>query len=62
MDIKISTTGLNYTCAECKNDTSINSSSAVGDVIECPFCGIEYEIASSDEQGNYTLVMIEEEK
>jgi len=62
MDLKITTQGKTYTCAECKNDAELDESSAVGDVVECQFCGIEYEIMSVDTEGNYTLALIEEEK
>lgn len=62
MDLKITTQGKTYTCAECKNDAELDEAVGVGDVVECPFCGIEYEIASTDTEGNFTLVLIEEEK
>ena len=62
MDLKITSVGDTYTCAECKNDSQIDKEDSIGDVIECPFCGIEYEIVSQDSDGNYTLSMIEEEK
>ncbi len=62
MDIKITSQGKSYTCAECKNDSALSDGSGVGDVVECEFCGIEYEIASVEPDGNYTLAMIEEEK
>lgn len=62
MDLKITSQGSTYTCAECKNESTLTGEAGIGDVIECEFCGIEYEIASNDENGNYTLVMIEEEK
>lgn len=62
MDIKITSQGQDYTCAECKNETSVENGNGVGDVVECPYCGIEYEILSKDEDGNYELSIIEEEK
>lgn len=62
MDLKITTQGKTYTCAECKNDTELEGSIGVGDVIECPFCGIEYEVSSGDAEGNFSLILIEEEK
>lgn len=62
MDIKITSQGQEYTCAECKNEASIDTENGVGDVVECTFCGIEYEILSHDDDGNYELSIIEEEK
>jgi len=34
----------------------------VGDVVECPFCGIELEVIEKDSEGNLKVEIIEEEK
>lgn len=62
MDIKVTTSDYNYTCDECKNEGEINSEKNVGDIVECQFCGIEYEIIEDIGNGQMTLSMIEEEK
>lgn len=62
MDIKITSQGPSYTCTECKNEATIDDGNNIGDVVECQFCGIEYELMSVDEEGNFELSMIEEEK
>lgn len=62
MDLNIITQGQSYTCAECKNNSKLEENLSVGDVVECEFCGIEYEIASNDDNGNFTLTLLEEEK
>lgn len=48
------------TCLECKNDTQLPDDLKVGDVVECEFCGIEYEVKAVGEE--YTLALIEDEK
>jgi transcription elongation factor Elf1 len=50
-----------FTCLECKNETELTQDYNEGDVVECNFCGIEYEVAAKAD-GDYTLQMIEEEK
>ena len=50
-----------FECLECRNEVEVDSSKKVGDVIECPFCGIEYEISAITD-GVATLQIIEEEK
>ena len=61
MDNKIKTQAWKFTCPECKNEVVCDSNLNVDDVVECPFCGMEYEISEKD--GNeFTLQMIEEEK
>lgn len=60
MEESLITTGQSYVCLECKNENALDSTN-IGDVVECDFCGIEYEII--EEKGkNYKLVIIEEEK
>jgi lysine biosynthesis protein LysW len=51
-----------YNCLECKNEITIENDLQVGDYIECPMCGIEYEVVEKDDSGEYTLQLIEEEK
>ncbi|MCA9385559.1 hypothetical protein KC717_02840 [Candidatus Dojkabacteria bacterium] len=60
--ITITSTGLTYVCDECKNENIIPDGTKVGDVVECEFCGIEYRVATIDENGNHTLELLEEEK
>lgn len=50
-----------YTCLECQNINEIGELN-VGDVVECQFCGIEYEVVSKTDDGNYVLRILEEEK
>ncbi|MFQ5492650.1 MAG: hypothetical protein ACE5DX_00625 [Candidatus Dojkabacteria bacterium] len=49
------------TCQECKNDTKLADDLKEGDVVECEFCGIEYEVTGKD-GSDHLLEMIEEEK
>lgn len=62
MDIKLSTQNKRYICTECQNESELKESDDIGDVVECPFCGIEYEIVSKDNDNNFTLTLLEEEK
>ncbi len=48
-------------CLECKNETQLAADLHVGDVIECDFCGIEYEVLNA-ENNEYTVSLLEEEK
>ena len=50
-----------FTCIECQNEVTVDADKKVGDIIECPYCGIEYEIIAKDESG-MTIQLIEEEK
>ena len=50
-----------FVCIECQNEVTVDADKKVGDIIECPYCGIEYEIISKDEAG-MTIQLIEEEK
>lgn len=52
----------NLKCPECKNDIKLEKDYNVSDVIECPFCGIELEVASKGEDGKLEVEIIEEEK
>lgn len=58
---EIKTSKDKYVCIECKNENEIPER-ATGDVVECEYCGIEYEIVDQDENGNFTLRILEEEK
>ena len=62
MNEQITTQAHKFICIECKNEVIIDpGKQKVGDVIECPYCGIEYEIVSKN--GDEAVVqMIEEEK
>jgi len=61
MNDQITTNGKIFTCSECQNEVEIADDKKVNDVIECPFCGIEFEIVSK-EGDNTVLQLIEEEK
>lgn len=50
-----------YICLECQNENKVGDLQ-VGDVVECEFCGIEYEDVSKSGDGNYVLRILEEEK
>ncbi len=50
-----------YTCSECSNENTLDEANE-GDIVECEFCGIEYEITSVNDDGTATLSIIEEEK
>jgi transcription elongation factor Elf1 len=52
----------NYTCEECKNSNIIDSEKEIGDIVECDFCGVEYEILEKIENGEFEIRMLEEEK
>lgn len=61
MDNKIKTQNKKFICPECKNEVTCDPSQEVDDVIECPSCGMEYEVVEKD--GEELIVqMIEEEK
>lgn len=61
MDEKIKTQNWKFTCLECKNEVICDPSQQVDDVIECPYCGMEYEIIAKDGE-EFILQVIEEEK
>ncbi len=57
------TKGKKFACNECKNESDLSANPLkVGDIFECPFCGIEYEVSDIDSNGEYSLEIIEEEK
>lgn len=58
---KFTTENRKYICPECQNENEIPADSKVGDVVECDFCGIEFEIVAI-ENGEFVLQVIEEEK
>lgn len=59
MNESVKTANKKYICLECKNENEVSGN--VGDVVECAFCGIEYEIKAQDGE-EYELQIIEEEK
>ena len=61
MDNKIKTQNWKFICPECKNEVICDPKLEVDDVVECPFCGMEYE-STSKEGDEFILQMIEEEK
>ncbi len=48
-------------CPECKNNIDLEKDYNIGDVIECPYCGIELEVKNVDDN-NLEVDIIEEEK
>jgi len=61
-DDTIKSDGSKYICLECKNENTYSDEKTEGDVLECEFCGIEYECLGKNEEGNCKLRIIEEEK
>lgn len=53
--------GPSFVCLECKNENAIIDPE-VGKVLECDFCGIEYEVKEKNDKDNCILQIIEEEK
>ncbi|MBN2015526.1 sulfonate ABC transporter [Candidatus Dojkabacteria bacterium] len=49
-------------CPECKNNIELEKEYSEGDVVECPFCGIELEVVGKNEDGSLRVEIIEEEK
>lgn len=50
------------TCPECKNQFDVEAEVKEGDVVECPFCGIELEVMKKDENGEVEVEIIEGQK
>jgi lysine biosynthesis protein LysW len=61
MNDQITTNTNKFNCSECQNEVELPEKRKVGDVIECPYCGIEFEIVSIEGEMT-TLQIIEEEK
>ncbi len=61
MNEQITTQAFKFICFECKNEVEVDPARVVGDVIECPYCGIEYEIVAKDGE-EFVMQVIEEEK
>lgn len=62
MNDQITTNTNKFNCSECQNEIELpENKRRVGDVIECPYCGIEFEMLSV-EGGTTSLQIIEEEK
>lgn len=62
MDEVITTDNKTTDCIECKNAIKMDDDSKVGDVTECEYCGIEYEVKEKQNDGEFKLQLIEEEK
>ncbi len=63
MEEKTKSNNKKYICIECQNENTVNSDSKEGDIIECEFCGIEYELKKDDENPEeFELILLEEEK
>lgn len=61
-DTSIVTQNFEFTCIECQNQNTTEQGKNENDVIECGFCGIEYEIIEVTTDGQYILELLEEEK
>jgi transcription elongation factor Elf1 len=59
---KVVTKNQKFNCLECGNEIEVDASKNEGDYIECPFCGIEYEITAKTGAGEFELQIVEEEK
>lgn len=50
-------------CLECANEIELEDKKhKIGEILECPFCGTELEVAEVKEDGCLVLDIIEEEK
>lgn len=58
----ITTNNKKFTCPECKNENTVSDDVQVGEVIECEFCGIEFEVTDKNSEGEFVLQVLEEEK
>lgn len=61
-DTSIVTKNFEFTCIECQNTNTVDQGMNEDDVVECQFCGIEYEINEVTTDGQYILQLLEEEK
>lgn len=61
MDDQVKTQDGKFVCVECQNENELDDKKE-GDVVECGFCGIEYEVKEADDDGNVVLEIVEEEK
>lgn len=61
-DTSIVTENFEFICIECQNSNKLDQGKNEGDVVECEFCGIEYEISEITADGQYILQIVEEEK
>lgn len=49
-------------CIECKNNVKLSGEEKKEDVVECGFCGIEYEVGEKTPNDELKLRIVEEEK
>ncbi|MBN1916154.1 lysine biosynthesis protein LysW [Candidatus Dojkabacteria bacterium] len=61
MDQKLKTVSKKLICDECKNEFGLEDKKE-GDVVECPMCGMEYEVMLIDSDGEMELTVLEDEK
>jgi len=59
---KLATSGKKFKCPECNNEIVVADGLSAGDFFECEFCGIEYEVVTVTEAGEYEVKIVEEEK
>ncbi len=61
-DTSLVTQNFEFICIECQNPNKLSENMNEGEVVECEFCGIEYEISEITADGQYILQIVEEEK
>lgn len=61
MEDKIKSQNKKLICSECKNQFDTEEAK-ISDIIECPHCGIEYEVKKRSETDEIEVEIIEEEK
>jgi uncharacterized paraquat-inducible protein A len=59
---KLRTIEHKLTCQECENVIEVPDDLEVGDFFECNYCGIEYEVLAVTDDGEYEVMIVEEEK
>lgn len=62
MNDKVTTQEQKFACLECKNNIEMMAEHETGDIVECPHCGIEYEVTEMNNDEEFELTLLEEEK
>ena len=57
----IKTPNNKFICPVCENEVTVPDDTQIGDIIECPACGEEFEVVEVKD-GQTTVMPIEEEK
>ena len=53
--MSVKTKNFQFSCPECNNDTQLTNKYQDGDVVECDYCGIEFELTVDPEDKEYLL-------